>query len=320
MKPIFLCLLLATCAISSRAQNTNSKPTPTPKPYAASHYTFATERNGGKVDEWNDLEKPKKSKKPAAEAAAQPLRPVAPAVEAPAQSAPPTKPKRAPSPGVTKAFAAGSLRWQAEGESFDRFYSRGILHKSVTIDGVTLWAALIPQCAGAKNLCVDKFIASVGVTNYSNLRFDVMPDDISLEVVGERAKPLVRESAQQIQKSLGRRAFWQSLAVTVAGGLATTTSYASVRTPYGSSTYSITTPDYNARFQAERTSEQLYQAASMGGAALEEREFKAETIRPEQDYAGLVYFKHESRAQEVLLSVNLNGKTVQIPFTIQRKK
>lgn len=305
MKLIRLFAMFILCAVPICAQQPASKAT-------ESHYTPASKQAAEKASsdnyDWSGFEKKKKPKTSAASSPEKKAEPSNTSAAATSFNSP------------VAALKTGTVRWRPDAAGFDQDYSNGQVRKLATVDGVTVWATLKYVCLGSANLCVTKMVAQVGVINDGGKRVDLLPENVSLELISPDYKPLPRETAQQIGSSLNKRAFWYGLTVTALAGLSTNTYVSTYRSPYGTSTLVTTTPDYSARFRAQRQSDEFFRAAQVSKATLGDLELKAQTIRAGEQHTRLVFFKYEKNPEETLLTILLNGKEIQFPFRFSKNK
>lgn len=220
------------------------------------------------------------------------------------------------------------IRWKEGAAHSDKFTIQGKLYKTITLDGVTVFASVNKEKLGAGNAVYEKSVASVGVINRGERRIELDPNAFSLQVLKPKPRVLVRETADHLSKSVE---FW-----TAFGGAmgqvganqktvqSTSTGYESgtVSSPgYGSVTYSGTTtttttsPDLEARRRADQKAADMNRDAQIAGGNLRALELKANTLTPGQEAGGILIFDRDKKCEEIVLQVPINGKTLEVPFT-----
>jgi hypothetical protein len=233
---------------------------------------------------------------------------------------------------VCNAQSASAIRWQEGASNTDRIVADGKVVKTITVDGLTLSVSLVEERLGSDRVYYDKLVAYVYAVNASERRIEISPETITVEEVKPNAKPLERESAQHLSNSIKRRSAVAGALGQMGANMQTTQSRTTgnvngaIYGPNGNVTYTgtgtstTTSPDMEARRRANDQAAVLNGSASRAGAELQGIELKANTLLPGKEIGGMLIFDRDKKCEEAVIHIAVDGKTIEFPFTWQRKK
>lgn len=233
--------------------------------------------------------------------------------------------------GVCSAQTNNTIRWQEGTLNADRIMANGKEVKTITLDGLTLSVSLGEERLGTERVYYDKFVVYLYAVNVSERRIEISPDMVTIEAVKPKARPLERETAQHLAKTIQKWSRVKGALGEAAAGMQTTQSTTSsndrgaIYGPGGSVTYSgtgsstTTAPDKEARRRANDQAAVLNGSAARAGADLQGVELKANTLLPKQEIGGMLVFDREKKCEEAIVRVSVDGKIIEFPFTWQRK-
>jgi hypothetical protein len=153
------------------------------------------------------------------------------------------------------------------------------------------------------------------VANHSNTAVNLIPMDISLHQSAPKDEELRMKTEKEIQKSIGRGAFWGQVVAGIGAGLSRNISTARTKDSYGNSIVTtVNTPDYEAQARwlayADKKVEQ--------GQALtdfHQREWlRANTLFPGSEYAGRLIFIRDKAFVSGYVRFGLDSRVYQFPF------
>jgi hypothetical protein len=234
-----------------------------------------------------------------------------------------------PSFAQTSSSAAPKIIVCEESSGCTHQYIDGQKFKILTTDNTVVIVALL---MGEHYMRAD-----VSVSNNTQAAIDLLPNQMLLEVVTPKPKPLPFVSPDQIAKSASHRAAWANALNGMGGAMATqqtttqTSSSGTVNsnssdgtytngTYNGSSTSTSSTPDYAAQARAnERIRERNAAVASLQ-AGLMQTSLKANSVMPGQSVRGYVYFEREKHAALLNLTIPIAGTLYEFPFALIKTK
>ncbi len=230
--------------------------------------------------------------------------------------------------GLPPADTSSTVRWQEGTPSSDKFFSGGLLVKTIASNGLVVSASL--KDTGWK------MRADIMVTNKTDQRIDVVPDMLKLDVIVPKAKSLSYQDPEELAKSIDRRTRWANAFSGMAAGLAnqTATSQSSTSgsvnvydssgdtahgTYSGTTTTTTTSPDHAARQRAWEQQRINSQNATSTIDYLNSIVLRRNTLMPGQNVSGAVFFSREKNHDEVVLRVPVGNTVFEFPFRWLKK-
>jgi len=203
-------------------------------------------------------------------------------------------------------------------------FVNGAKFKTLTGNGFTVTVSLW----GNKKY----FRADVSVLNSSTANVDVLPASFDLEEVEPKEKTLAYVDAEKIMRSIQKRVAWGNAMTAMGAGMqqqqstTTTTSTGTVNATgsdgsYASGTYNgsavskTSSPDYAAQARANQVIQQRNQQVAALNEQLSRTALKANTVVPNQNVRGYVFFEADKKVKNVMLSIPVGGTVFKFPFT-----
>jgi hypothetical protein len=217
---------------------------------------------------------------------------------------------------------ADTVRWERNAEHSDQFYHEGRLFKVVQRGDVIV-------AVGFRDTGW-KLRADVYVVNRSLDRFDVVPEQFTLQAVSPRVVQILYRSPEVLARSISRRAALASGLIAAGAQLQQTSSAANTQStlnvydaagrPLGTiqstSTTTATAPDVFSRWLAQQNGTLVRQSADEAAAELMAISLRATTLFAGNAVIGAVYFERDTRGQEYMLRLPIGNIVFEVPWSV----
>jgi hypothetical protein len=237
------------------------------------------------------------------------------------------------------------VAWSAASENSDQILKNGQVIRILVVDGIAVSASLVRTD--------DLMWVNVSVTNRSTSRVDIDPSHFTLEELAPKERILDYKAAEDLARSITRRAEWGAALTLLSGSLAkseTTTEVTSVgsattsgtsntnamvrsylgygaqvsATTYGSvttnaqaqTTIRTSGPDQVARENAALEASGITATAGMKAEKILEQALLANTVRSGDGVAGAVFFERDKKARRMRLLVPVGNYVFEIPLDL----
>jgi hypothetical protein len=224
---------------------------------------------------------------------------------------------------------SGIHTWLQGDPNCDRILINGRPLKTIMAGGVEIQVSL--QDTGAK------MRADLVIINHTNARIDLQPEAFRLTVTSPRNKVLKYEDPDHLAKVIDRKARWGAALSAAAGSTARTQTTSQSRTSgttsmsdnsgnsasgtyEGNTTTTTSQPDLESRRQAAQNVARIRERASANIATIESVALRSNTVMPDQQISGAVFFEHERHHDSVVLNIQVGGELFEIPFTWTPKR
>ncbi len=216
-------------------------------------------------------------------------------------------------PSVTEKKQRQIFIWRPDCKICDRF----------TVDGNTYHVfenekfKLLIRLFDAKKFLV----ATVGIQNKSDKRFEFIPSEANLVVFKKDRKKvsevLTPMTPEETAKKIKKRGRWANFASALSGAFAK--EQATVRDQYGNTVATVTAPNTNAQNRANQTIRNRQNNNNRFANLIVEDALRANTLFPKGAVYGNLYFKRK-KSISVIIAVNINQTMYSVMYNGTKSK
>lgn len=223
------------------------------------------------------------------------------------------------------------VRWQESAPAAKRLSHDGIVAKQLIVDEMSFTAAVTDRG--------DSFCLQVEIHNAGQRTIDVRSGSIQLQAIRPRFRMLGFIPAPTLAASVRRSAGSRAAGIEGQGSVATTTVHeqlpvtvtsfnpASILDPtqpttittMGTETVVRTVPDQIARAQSQNEGIAIRNRAEADARQIVESALTDARLGQGSQVAGRLYFERDDQVTETVVRLQVDGVTVDIPFTARKK-